>query len=191
MLGTPIPALRLCFAGAFGKPGAYVRDAERIGRHVARTTLDAAEHAISGRASPKRRCRRLAFIAGKSSTRIRSKTIGATGFHRRSRASEPARLLGQMGKRYRPHPAEAPLMARVTMLGGVACRSSRSPGEIFAETALTIRSAVDDGKPAFVICFADDNPGYIPPTSEFPFGGYEVDEAHRYYGLPMSFAPGA
>ena len=32
---------------------------------------------------------------------------------------------------------------------------------------------------------------YIPPASEFRFGGYEVDEAHRYYGLPMSFAPGS
>ena len=43
----------------------------------------------------------------------------------------------------------------------------------------------------FVVCFAEGNPGYIPPASEFGFGGYDVDEAHRYYGMPASFAPGA
>ena len=46
-------------------------------------------------------------------------------------------------------------------------------------------------KPAFVIGFADDNPGYIPPGSEFRHGGYEIDEAHRDYGLAETFAPGS
>ena len=64
------------------------------------------------------------------------------------------------------------------------------PGEIFAETALAIRAAAGDA-PVFTIAFADDNPGYIPPASEYAFGGYEVDEAHRYYGMPMSFAAGS
>ncbi|SFZ86335.1 Neutral/alkaline non-lysosomal ceramidase, N-terminal [Devosia enhydra] len=64
------------------------------------------------------------------------------------------------------------------------------PGEIFAETAHTVRALI--GNPdAIVIGFADDNPGYIPPASEFPFGGYEVDDAHRYYGQPATFAPGS
>jgi neutral ceramidase len=64
------------------------------------------------------------------------------------------------------------------------------PGEIFAETAHAVRKAI--GNPdAIVLGFADDNPGYIPPASEFPFGGYEVDDAHRYYGQPASFAPGS
>ncbi len=64
------------------------------------------------------------------------------------------------------------------------------PGEIFAETAHTIRQLI--GNPnAVVVGFADDNPGYIPPTSEFPHGGYEIDEAHRYYGMPATFAPGS
>ncbi|MGV8856487.1 MAG: neutral/alkaline non-lysosomal ceramidase N-terminal domain-containing protein [Devosia sp.] len=64
------------------------------------------------------------------------------------------------------------------------------PGEIFAETALAIRSAWGDG-PAFVLSYADGTPGYIPPASEFAFGGYEVDEAHRFIGMPGSFAPGS
>jgi len=64
------------------------------------------------------------------------------------------------------------------------------PGEIFAETALAIRSACVDG-PAFVLSYADGTPGYIPPASEFAFGGYEVEEAHRFIGMPGSFAPGS
>lgn len=64
------------------------------------------------------------------------------------------------------------------------------PGEIFAETAHQIRRRI--GNPAaIVIGFADDNPGYIPPLSEYVHGGYEVDEAHRYYGQPATFAPGS
>lgn len=64
------------------------------------------------------------------------------------------------------------------------------PGEIFAETAHTVRALI--GNPdAILIGFADDNPGYIPPASEFASGGYEVDDAHRYYGQPATFAPGS
>lgn len=64
------------------------------------------------------------------------------------------------------------------------------PGEIFAETGLTVRAACGD-RPAFVISYAEGNPGYIPPASEFSFGGYEVDEAHRFIGMPAGFAPGS
>ena len=64
------------------------------------------------------------------------------------------------------------------------------PGEIFAESSLTIRSYLQ-GKPAFVIGFSEGNPGYIPPESEYHFGGYEIEEAHRYYGMPATFKPGS
>ncbi len=82
------------------------------------------------------------------------------------------------------------LAARVTVFdwGGVLLVAL--PGEIFAETALAIRAAAGN-VPVFTVAFADDNPGYIPPASEYVFGGYEVDEAHRYYGVPMSFAEGS
>jgi len=100
------------------------------------------------------------------------------------------RLIDARSKTIAPVVPE-PIAARVTVLdwGGVPVVAL--PGEIFAETALSIRAALGRDRPAFVIGFADDNPGYIPPASEFRFGGYEVDEAHRYYGLPMSFAPGS
>jgi hypothetical protein len=79
---------------------------------------------------------------------------------------------------------------RITVLdwGGVPIVAL--PGEIFAETGLAIRAALKD-IPAFVIAYAEALPGYIPPRSEYRFGGYEVDEAHRYIGMPATFAPGS
>lgn len=65
------------------------------------------------------------------------------------------------------------------------------PGEIFASTALAIRERTGSKAPPFVVSLADGNPGYIPPRDEYVHGGYEVAEAHRYYGMPAAFAPGA
>jgi len=84
-----------------------------------------------------------------------------------------------------------PIAARVTVMNWGGVMIAAMPGEIFAETGLTIRHTIGIATPAFVVSFSEDNPGYIPPASEFSFGGYEVDEAHRYYGRPASFAPGS
>lgn len=80
--------------------------------------------------------------------------------------------------------------ARVSMLdwGGIPILAM--PGEIFSETGLSVRNACG-GRPAFVLAYAEGTPGYIPPRSEFPFGGYEVEEAHRFIGMPGTFAPGS
>lgn len=85
--------------------------------------------------------------------------------------------------------APGSVIGRVSVLdwGGVPIVAL--PGEILAETGLSIRATCGD-RPAFVLCFADGTPGYIPPASEYSSGGYEVDEAHRFYGMPGSFAPG-
>jgi len=63
------------------------------------------------------------------------------------------------------------------------------PGEVFSETGLAVRAACGT-RTAFVLAYADDTAGYLPPEAEYPFGGYEVDEAHRFYGTPGRFAPG-
>ncbi|MHA6688832.1 neutral/alkaline non-lysosomal ceramidase N-terminal domain-containing protein [Devosia sp. A449] len=80
--------------------------------------------------------------------------------------------------------------SRVSLLvwGGVPIAAL--PGEIFAETGLAIRAACGT-ETAFVLSYADGTPGYIPPASEFVFGGYEVDEAHRFIGMRGSFAAGS
>jgi hypothetical protein len=83
-----------------------------------------------------------------------------------------------------------PVEVRISVLNWGGVPIVALPGEIFAETALQIRQTMS-GDPSFVIGFAEDNPGYIPPASEYAFGGYEVDEAHRYYGQPATFAAGS
>jgi neutral ceramidase len=83
-----------------------------------------------------------------------------------------------------------PTEARVSVLNWGGMPIVALPGEIFAETALQIRQKMSRN-PGFVIGFAEDNPGYIPPVPEYAFGGYEVDEAHRYYGEPATFAAGS
>jgi hypothetical protein len=82
-----------------------------------------------------------------------------------------------------------PVETRVSVLRWGDLRFVALPGEIFAQTALEIRAAT--GPRAFVIAYADDNPGYIAPAAEYPHGGYEIDEAHRFYVQPAGFAPGS
>lgn len=65
------------------------------------------------------------------------------------------------------------------------------PGEIFAATAGEIRAGLPAAPTPFVVSLADGVPGYIPAREAYPAGGYEVEEAHRYYGLPGAFAPGS
>ncbi|MDQ7053521.1 MAG: neutral/alkaline non-lysosomal ceramidase N-terminal domain-containing protein [candidate division KSB1 bacterium] len=60
------------------------------------------------------------------------------------------------------------------------------PFEVFAETSLAIRQAVSE---VVVVCgYANGNFGYLPPAAEIPKGGYEVLEAHKFYGHPNHFA---
>lgn len=79
---------------------------------------------------------------------------------------------------------------RVSVLNWGGVRIVGLPGEIFAETALTIRAVLADG-PALVLSYADSTPGYIPPAGEYRHGGYEVDEAHRFIGMPGAFVSGS
>ncbi len=90
--------------------------------------------------------------------------------------------------------ARAPLrpwQGRVTVFDWSGLPLIFLPGEIFAGTALTIRAALPASPVPVVVSLADGVPGYIPPREAYPVGGYEVAEAHRYYGLPAAFAPGA
>ncbi len=64
------------------------------------------------------------------------------------------------------------------------------PGEPFLEIGQQIRSSC--GIPGVVVLgYANGCPGYIPDLSAYATGGYEVCEAHRYYGESTAFAPGA
>jgi hypothetical protein len=84
-----------------------------------------------------------------------------------------------------------PLPARCTAFNWCGVQLLAMPGEIFARTALDIRQTLSSSAPLFILAYADDNPGYIPHQSAYREGGYEVDEAHRFYGLGATFAPGS
>jgi neutral ceramidase len=81
--------------------------------------------------------------------------------------------------------------------GGV--RIVTLPGEPFAQTGLAIREGIrraavgDRGGSGVTIVagYTDGSPGYLPTSAEYAFGGYEVEEAHRYYGLRGPFAQGS
>ncbi|MGK9050437.1 alkaline ceramidase [Neorhizobium petrolearium] len=165
--------------------------AARIGRKVAEAALAASEQSVSDTVT----ARNGTVVLGFRRRETDLPEILERRWREEALTAEPARknLLGYWADWARDiAPAEpGPLAGRVTVLdwGGVPIVAL--PGEIFAETALSIRAALGPGRPAFVIGFADDNPGYIPPAGEFRHGGYEVDEAHRYYGLAATFAPGS
>lgn len=84
----------------------------------------------------------------------------------------------------------APWPGRVTAFDWAGLKLLFLPGEIFAATALDLRAALPANPTPFVISLADGVPGYIPPRDALPAGGYEVLEAHRYYGQPAAFAAG-
>jgi len=54
---------------------------------------------------------------------------------------------------------------------------------------LEIRKSLAPPNPLFILAYADDNLGYVPPESDYSRGGYEIDEAHRFYGLGATVAP--
>lgn len=63
------------------------------------------------------------------------------------------------------------------------------PGESFSSAGVAVR-ALTHG-PTFVAGWANDLVGYMPDETTIGRGGYEVEIAHRYYGLPSAFSAGA
>lgn len=64
------------------------------------------------------------------------------------------------------------------------------PGEPFMEIGQQIRNSC--GIPGLVVLgYANGCPGYIPDVSAYAEGGYEICEAHLYYGELAAFAPDA
>lgn len=61
--------------------------------------------------------------------------------------------------------------------------------EPFTETGLTIKS-VSPAKTTFVAGYANGCNSYLPVRDAYESGGYEVETAALFYGLPAGFAPG-
>ena len=81
-------------------------------------------------------------------------------------------------------PAEAQVIGLgSTVLVGV-------PGEPFVEVGRAIKTRAP-ARHVFVIGYANDDIGYIPTREAYNHGGYEIDEAYKYYGYPAALAPEA
>lgn len=164
-------------------------EAERLGQRIAASALAATLHRLDGGIS-----------AAAEAVEL--------DFERNETAPLPALAAEWRGKAAESDPAWAtlydcwadwagtialqpltPWTGKVTVLDWAGARLSFMPGEMFAQSALNVRG--DATRVHFVNGFADGVPGYIPPEAEYPFGGYEVLEAHRYYGLPAAFAAGS
>ncbi|WP_433674710.1 hypothetical protein [Microbacterium gorillae] len=80
-------------------------------------------------------------------------------------------------------------------LGRISCtrigavRIVTLPGEPFLVAADLLRSSTSD--PVFVLGYSDGVPGYLPNRDAYAEGGYEVEDAHRYYGMPSPFVAGS
>lgn len=164
-------------------------EAERIGRHIAACAIEAALRDAGDGASVRNALVPLGF----SRRETDPPEALAAKWKADLKSAEPAQaaLLAEWvfwAETIAPRALE-PWTARVSVLKWGDFRVTALPGEIFAETAHAARALSDPAHPSFVLGYADGNPGYIPPEAEFSHGGYEVDEAHRYYGFPATFAP--
>jgi hypothetical protein len=176
------------------RPDRTFAEAERIGVLIAQSALQAPEQPLGG--DIRAACTELMLPSARTETEAPG--VLANGWRREAATAEPARaaLLRcwiDWAERVAPRPL-TPWSARVTLFDWDGARLIGLPGEIFARTGLDLRRALDGDSLAgrtMTFGFADGCPGYIPPAGEYRHGGYEVEEAHRYYGLPAAFAPGA
>ncbi|MBC7329774.1 neutral/alkaline non-lysosomal ceramidase N-terminal domain-containing protein [bacterium] len=64
------------------------------------------------------------------------------------------------------------------------------PGEVFSEIGKKAKELIrEKGFMPFVVGYYDKIIGYLPTTSAFEEGGYEVSDAYRWYGYPAPFLP--
>lgn len=170
-------------------------EAERIGTHIAKCALQAELHGAGCETRVLNSSAQLDFVRRETLDNRQLQLQWQKELHK----ADPARasLLRHWihWAEQDPVTPEAPWNARVSIIcwGGIPLIAL--PGEQFACVALQLRSLLQDmaghADVAFIIPYAEGNPGYICPDEAFVSGGYEPDEAHRYYGLPASFAPGS
>lgn len=88
-----------------------------------------------------------------------------------------------------PAEPETTWTARVGTLFWGPLRVVTLPGEPFLAAAELLTEGRDD--PVLVLGYCDGVPGYLPSSGEYALGGYEVADAHRYYGMPAGFERGS
>ena len=84
-----------------------------------------------------------------------------------------------------PAPTARPFEVQAVRIGDAALVTL--PGEVFAETGSRIEAA-SPFQHTTALAYTNGCHGYVPTASAYREGGYEVDDAIRYYGTLM-FAP--
>ena len=64
------------------------------------------------------------------------------------------------------------------------------PGELFSVLGRQIKEALP-GYRTFIVGYANGDVGYIPDRAAYDGGGYEINDAYKYYGYPAALAPEA
>jgi hypothetical protein len=93
-----------------------------------------------------------------------------------------ARFQEEAGRRTGNH--QKPFTMQLLELGGA--RILGMPAEMFVQYGLDF--AAQASGPLLALAYTNGVHGYLPTAADYPYGGYEVDGAHRYYGTLM-YAP--
>ena len=211
--------------------GRTFTEAERIGRHLARSALASTRRIVAPDAAvaePDAAVAEAAAVAAVAAVaepaygpvigwsasarrlRLRLRTLDAVApgilasrWEERARAAgrgEAALLRAWVewaGQREEDEPMT--WEARVTSMRWGALTLIGLPGEPFHSCAEIVHDAVRSGRhaqghppgPIIVTGYTSGCPGYLPEASAYAKGGYEVVDAHRYYGMPAPFAQGS
>jgi len=84
--------------------------------------------------------------------------------------------------------ASVPAEAQVLVVDGIPLVGV--PGEPFVEIGRSIKARARS-ETVFVIGYANDDVGYIPTREAYARGGYEIDDAFKYYDYPAALSPEA
>ena len=101
------------------------------------------------------------------------------------------RCWAQWARRAVDHgPAEPVVKAEIMAIAVGPVTILTLPGEPFSQLGVAIKRRLGDNA-VMVLGYTNGVPGYIPDRLAYSGGGYEVEEAHRFYGRPAAFAPEA
>lgn len=89
--------------------------------------------------------------------------------------------------------APASRLAEVSAIGLGGLALVLLPGEPFVEYGLALKALAASRHPSVHVIpvgYANDAPGYLPTAAAIAEGGYEVELAYRFYGLPARYGAG-
>jgi hypothetical protein len=177
--------------------GRTFAEAERIGRHLARTALAGPTSEVdAGPAEVRHRTVEvrhrtvelaLAPLDSEPPATLAEQWTAELAGAEPGRAALLRAWLEWAGRRSDRDALAYPAVVTAVRWGGLWVIGV--PGEPFLSFADRLRGRVDG--PVLVTGYTGDCPGYLPDAEAYAHGGYEVTDANRYYGMPAPFARGS